>query len=116
VALSPAEEESIREFQERRREFRPHWYRNALFLGLPGFLLFVFGGALPAVNGGQARPWMVWLGIALFLAAMARGGLLLHRHLRCPKCEYFQRPSWRYPYRVCAGCGVRLSVGVRDSA
>ena len=108
MALSPAEEESIREFQERRREFRPRWYRNALLLGLPGFLLAVFGD--------QVHPWMVWLGLALFLAAMARGGLLAHRHLRCPKCTHFQKPSWRYPYRVCAGCGARLSVGVRDSA
>jgi hypothetical protein len=106
--LSPAEAESVRAFQEQRRVFRPRWYRNALLLGFPGFLLAAFGG--------QVHAWMVWLGLALFLAAMARGGLLLHRHLRCPKCNYFQKPSWRYPYRVCAGCGARLSVGVRDSA
>jgi hypothetical protein len=59
---------------------------------------------------------MVWLGMALFLFAMARGALLLHRHLRCPVCDYFQKPSWKIPYRSCAGCGARLSVGVRDSA
>lgn len=104
---TPEELESIRAFQDRRRTFRPLWLRNALLFGLPGFLLIVLG---------RDQRWMAWLGAALFLFAMARGALLALRHLRCPNCQHFQKPSWKIPYRRCAGCGLRLSVGVRDSA
>lgn len=111
--------EDVSAFQAQLRELKPLWNRNFLLLVLPGFVLFGWGGPfgllLPAGVPHDIR-WMIYSGIALFLAGAARGAWLMWTYRRCPACGRFQSPAWRMPFRTCLGCGVRLSMGVKDSA
>lgn len=100
-------EETIAEFQRRKREFQPRWNRNFLAFALPGFVLF-------AVSGSLEEPLSL-AGIGLFLIACIRGAYYVFRYRRCPVCADVQVPRWQFPYRRCDGCGARLSWGWKDS-
>lgn len=97
----------IAEYQGRKREFLPRWILNC-FLALPGFLLFIGGSEVD--NSAIAL-----LGFTLFAAAGLRGFMLMSRHRGCPACNVLQLPGWQFPFRRCAGCGARLSLGAQDS-
>jgi hypothetical protein len=118
MAPTQSEQVTIEEFQQRLRELKPQWNRNMLFVFLPGFLLCGAGGPggllLP---GGKANDnlWLIVPGIALCAIGLVRGAILLLRYRRCPQCNRFQNSEWRIPYRSCMGCGVRLSISVKDS-
>jgi hypothetical protein len=99
----------IAEFQRRRREFQPQWQRTLGLIFLPGFVFFVLGGQLPAARA------LVYPGIVVMLAGAVRGAWLIFTYRRCPACGAFQKPQIQYPYRTCRGCGVRLSMGAKDS-
>jgi len=118
-ALSDAELRSIEAYQARRAQFNPHWRRTIGFLFIPGMVLVVIGGgsleALKTGQDGRIIPWLLFLGMALFLAGMVHGVVLMTRYLRCPGCERMQKPGWQFPYRRCKQCGARLSVGLKDS-
>ena len=110
--------ESVAQFQQQLRECRPLWNRNLLTVFLPGFLLFGWGGPFGLLTP-EGKPhdirWMIYTGIALCVVGALRGATIAWRYRRCPVCARFQSPEWRIPYLRCAGCGARLSMGVKDS-
>ncbi len=102
------DETHIAEFQKRRREFQPQWNAAIGLFFFPGFLLFIIGA--------QFNRWVVIPGIILCLVGAVRGLLLILQYRRCPACNAIQISKIYYPYRTCRSCGVRLSVGVKDSS
>lgn len=101
----------IEEFQRRNRKFPTEWNCNFLFLALPGFALFWLGLFVE----GPMRMALAGLGFLVFAGGLARGVSLMMRGRRCPACEAIQKPAIHIPWQSCAGCGVRLSHGVKDS-
>jgi len=101
----------IEEFQRRSRAFQAEWNRNFLFLALPGFALFWLGLFVE----GPIRMGLAGLGFLVFAGGLARGVSLMTRGRKCPACGVVQKPAVHIPWRSCAGCGVRLSHGVKDS-
>jgi hypothetical protein len=119
-APNEAESRSIEAFQTRKKaDFQPRWNRNIACFFLPGLLLIVLGGGLmESLNDGRhgnLTGWLLALGAAFFFAGMLRGIVIMTRYLRCPNCERMQKPGWKLPYRSCAQCGARLSLGWKDS-
>jgi len=103
--------EVIEEFQRRSRAFQTEWNRNLLSLALPGFALFWLGLFIE----GPMGMGLPALGFLIFTAGLARGVRLMMRGRQCPACGAVQKPAMHFPWRSCAGCGVRLSHGVKDS-
>ena len=108
MSVPETEKEVIAEFQRRRREFKPLWTRNIGLVFFPGFAIFVIGGQTDKL-------WLVIPGIAVCLVGAARGFVLILRYRRCPVCGMVQTPRVQLPYRICRGCGNRLSLGAKDS-
>jgi hypothetical protein len=102
--------DAVEEYQRRRREFRPLWDRNFLFIAFPGFGLFGLGSPMVL----DIRP-LVIIGFLLFGFGLVRGLLIARRHLRCPVCDRIQSLQKWYRCRICRGCGSALSHGWGDS-
>lgn len=118
-AVSERDAQAIEEFLERLRELKPLWNRNFLLLFLPGFLLFGIGGPFGLLlPGGQANHnlWLIIPGVVLCVIGGVRGFMLMWHYRRCPVCDKFQPPEMRIPYRVCLGCGTRLTTNAKETA
>lgn len=113
-----AGDDAIAQFQQRRRQFKPRWNGNWLFVFFPGFLLFMAVGPAGELLWGwkpAGHPWLLFPGIGLCILGMVQGVYLMLRYRRCPVCEKFQKPRICFPFRICASCGARLSLGWKDS-
>ena len=104
----PENDPTIVEYQRRRKELQPKWNRNVLFLALPALLLFGWAGE-------TGRKPLALVAFGVFAAAGYRGWRLWSRYRRCPECDAVQGGGLRFPYLSCRECGVRLSIGAKDS-
>jgi hypothetical protein len=118
-AESERDARAVAAFEAQLRELKPLWNRNFLLVFLPGIILFFVGGPggllLP---GGHANDdlRLIIPGIVLCVIGGVRGFILMWRYRRCPECGEFQRPGFRFPYRTCMSCGVRLTRSWKETA
>ena len=105
----PGEDPIIAQYQAQRAEMQPLWNRTIGLFMFPGVAL-----SMLAISYDRLW-WLAWIGVPLFLVGFVRAALLWREYKRCPRCGTMQFGGLVYPYRTCASCDARLSIGFKDS-